>query len=133
MSEVLENLIKEEFSDYYPSYKKVMYNNNWAYNYNMFVAKKEFIDEYSEFLFSVLFKLKDKINLNDGRDDYQKRVFGFLSERLFNVFLVYKGKPKIKELKVATLGDSVFFDLRRRIYRSLYWLKCKKNKNKMFK
>ena len=35
--------------------------------------------------------------------------------------------------KVATLGDSVFFDLRRRIYRSLYWLKCKKNKNKMFK
>ena len=92
----------------------------------MFVCKKELIDDYCEFLFSVLFKLEPLINLDDGRDDYQKRLFGFLSERLFNVWINKKGNLKIKELKVATLGDKITYDLRRRIYRFFKWRKAKK-------
>lgn len=128
--DLLEQLINEEYKDYVESFNKVMYNNNWAYNYNMFVCKKSLIDEYCEFLFDVLFKLKDRININDGRDNYQARVFGFLSERLFNVWIAYKGNLKIKELEVATLGDKPLYDTKRRIYRHFKWHNARKELKK---
>lgn len=126
---ILEELIKAKYTIYYDSYRYVMHNHNWAYNYNMFVCRKELIDEYCEFLFPILFELKEKINLNDGRSDYQKRVFGFLAERLFNVWIVYKNNLKIKELDLATLGDEPIYDLKRKIYRFFKWHKYKKYRN----
>ena len=53
---------------------------------NMFVESKALIDKYCELLFMILGKVEEKVDLN-GRSDYQKRVFGFLSERLFNVWI----------------------------------------------
>ena len=53
---------------------------------NMFVASKALIDKYCEWLFMILGKVEDKVDLK-VRSDYQKRVFGFLSERLFNVWI----------------------------------------------
>ena len=66
---------------------------------NMFVMKKELFLEYCEWLFSVLFGAD--ICYKDY-DSYQKRVFGFLSERLFNVWLCYK-KATSPRLRVKTL------------------------------
>ena len=53
---------------------------------NMFVAKKELIDKYCEWLFTILSNVEKRIELG-LRNDYQKRVFGFLAERLFNVWI----------------------------------------------
>ncbi len=119
--EKLEQVVLSKYPTYEPAWKKVMYEQNYCYPYNMFVGKKEMIDEYCSFLFDVLFELEKQINVNDGRDAYQKRVFGFLSERLFNVWICYKGNLKIKELNVATLGDKPIKDFVRRIYRNVYW------------
>ncbi len=119
----LETIIFNDYPDYIDSWNQYIYNNNSSYNYNMFVTSKKIIDEYCEFLFSVLFKLEPLIDLQDGRDNYQRRVFGFLSERLFNVWLNTKKDLKIKELKLASLGDSTNKDLIRRIYRKLKWRK----------
>lgn len=59
---------------------------------NMFVMSKKLADEYCEWLFSVLFQAEKIMDISDY-DDYERRVFGFLSERLFNVWL-YKKKLK---------------------------------------
>ena len=56
--------------------------------FNMFVMSKEDLDSYCRFAFPVLdevFRIrKDDIRKRDG---YQTRAIGFLSERLFNVWL----------------------------------------------
>lgn len=119
----LENVIKEDYPDYVDAWNQYMYHNKWSYNYNMFVCKKSLIDDYCSFLFGVLFKLEPRVNLDDGRDDYQKRVFGFMSERLFNVWIIKNNSLNIKELNVATLGDRPAKNFVRELYRKIKWRK----------
>ena len=54
--------------------------------FNMIAIDKEKFDAYCEWLFSILFDVEKKIKL-DGRTKYQQRVFGFLSERLMDVWI----------------------------------------------
>ncbi|TDN55623.1 DUF4422 domain-containing protein [Scandinavium goeteborgense] len=71
--------------------------------YNMFVCKKSLIDEYFAWLFPILFALERKIPYQDY-DAYQKRVFGFMAERLFNVWLHHqRNRLKIKYLPVVNI------------------------------
>ena len=69
--------------------------SRYAYWNNLFVTKWEIFDEYCQLLFTLLFKLEREINLPDVT--YQKRVFAFLSERLFNFWVWFKG------LKISTI------------------------------
>ena len=56
---------------------------------NMFIMRKDLFFEYCEWIFDVLFGVQDRIPYK-SYDKYQARVFGFLAERLFNVWLEYK-------------------------------------------
>jgi len=80
-------------------------SKNSLYLYNMFIMKKDLFQEYCDWLFDILFELEKKISTKDY-DSYQKRVFGFLSERLFNIWLEYKKKDqniRIKELNIVNI------------------------------
>ncbi len=59
---------------------------NSAHACNMLICRKSLFDEYCSWLFPILLDCLKEIDFKD-RDSYQKRVFGFLSERLFNVWL----------------------------------------------
>lgn len=70
--------------------------------FNIMIASWDFWDAYLSWLFSILYEVKKEYRIRE--DPNQRRVFGFLSERLLNVFVsyqhVHKGQ-KIKYMPVA--------------------------------
>lgn len=86
----------------YPEYKEAMdiYNSStWGYFTNSYIMRKEIFCEYADWLFSILFEADKKIeNYTNALDN---RVIGFIAERLFGIYLIYKRMQglKIKELQ----------------------------------
>lgn len=89
---------------YIESYDYTM-NSKSMYCYNMIIAELDTIKGYSQWLFSLLSELENTLNFEilDKRVPYQRRAFGFLSERLLNVYLLYHRGLAIKELPHAFL------------------------------
>ncbi len=80
--------------EYEPAYRWSQ-NCNFISLGNMVITRKEILDEYCEWLFAILFEAERRIDLR-GYDAYQRRIFGFLSERLFRVWLL-KQPLRIRE------------------------------------
>ncbi|WP_407378394.1 DUF4422 domain-containing protein [Megamonas funiformis] len=97
---IVENIIYKKYPQYMDIFYKVM-NGNSGYFLNMFVMRKKVFNNYCKWLFSILFETERSINLKEY-DTYQSRIFGFLSERLFNVWLEYQNLKSI-ELPVITI------------------------------
>ncbi len=65
------------------------------YLWNMFVMDKKRFDAYCTWLFDILFLLEPSVNLKDY-SSYEARVFGFLAERLWNVWLEKQQLQKVE-------------------------------------
>ncbi len=90
-------IIQNKYPEYIDDFNKV-FDKHEFYAYNMFVCKKEILDKYCTWLFDILFDLEKKVDLS-SYDDYNKRIFGFVSERLFNVWILHNNL-RCKELPV---------------------------------
>ena len=99
-------IIEEKYPEYIDAFDKVS-NSRSFYACNMFISNKKIFDEYYNWLFDILFDLEKKVDISNY-DNYNKRIFGFLSERLFNVWLEYKGL-KIKEMPVYNVHKKVIW------------------------
>ena len=77
-------ILQDKYPEYVPAWDEVMHGNT-TYFWNMMICKKELYDKYCEWLFNVLFELEKDTNL-EGYNDYQKRIYGFISERMVTVF-----------------------------------------------
>ena len=95
-----EKIVTELYPEYSEAFEKVM-GRTKLHILNMFVMKKALFDEYCSWLFSILFKLETRIDITNY-NQYEARVFGFISERLFNVWLE-KQQLKVKEIPVVNL------------------------------
>ena len=71
-----------------------------GHRFNMFVMKRPFFDSYCEWLFDVLFELERRLDVS-SYSPYDARVFGFVGERLLDVWLA--GTPKGCSAKVAEM------------------------------
>ena len=74
----------------YPDYAKSLDSFNKSYKmsfFNMMVAPWQIWDDYLKWLFDILFEVKKNIKISD--DAYQSRVFGFMSERLINLYILH--------------------------------------------
>jgi len=77
----------------------------------MFAMPVHLFEQYCEWIFAILFMLENEIDTS-SYDPYQKRTFGFLAERLFNVWLEYQKTERnlrIKEIQVVNLeGENIY-------------------------
>jgi hypothetical protein len=64
------------------------------------IAPWQIWDAYLEWLFAILFEVKRNIKIPE--DAYQSRVFGFMSERLINLYIQHN------QLKPAYLPVALF-------------------------
>jgi hypothetical protein len=89
----------------FPLAERLLKKDRQMYVGNMLLCKKDLFDEYSKWLFDILFEVEKRIHQDvETRDTYQKRVYGFLSERLTRVFVEYKrSQNMIKVLEVPML------------------------------
>lgn len=100
-------IIKEKYPEYSNAFDAVM-NEKYVCMANVFVAGKKLADEYCEWIFTILFEVEKRIDISE-RDAYQQRVFGFLSERLFNVWLHHKNlKVKYEHMRGFGEGGRLF-------------------------
>lgn len=84
LNTAVNEMIKRDYK--YRYYSEEVLNRNYLYACNMFVTSRELLDDYFSFLFPLLLDLESKIPYK-SYDDYQRRIFGFLSERIFNIYL----------------------------------------------
>jgi hypothetical protein len=80
--------------EYLPDFDFVVCENKKISYFNMLVSSKDVLNQYCSWLFGILFCLEPDIDLSK-KLSYKKRVFGFLSERLINVWL-YHNRDSIK-------------------------------------
>lgn len=91
-------IIAEKYPDYVEAFEQFS-KSRFLYICNMFIARKEIFDEYHKWLFDILFELEKRTDISNY-DDYNKRLFGFMSERLFNVWLLKHKELKIQKMPV---------------------------------
>ena len=101
--EMCRNILNEKYPDYVQSFDKIS-KRRYLYAFNMFISNKSLFDNYCKWLFDVLFELEKRVDISNY-SDYDKRIFGFLSERLFNVWLD-KNNYKLKELYVYNIEEN---------------------------
>lgn len=100
--DVCRQVISEKYPSYVNAFDLMQYSKMMNFC-NMFITRKDIFDKYCEWLFDILFEVEKRIDISD-RDDYQKRVFGFLSERLFKVWLI-RNSYKVKEQLVKMMDS----------------------------
>lgn len=101
--DITAKVIDDLYPEYHDDFEEVIYHNSWVSLYNMFYTSKEEIDAYCQWLFDVLFEVEKRTDISNY-DAYQQRLYGFLSERLLNVWLHHR-QPKIKYLPVYEVED----------------------------
>ena len=82
-------IIEEKYPDYTAVFDKVMKKTD-GHRFNMFIMKKELADAYCTWLFDILFELEKRLDISDYSTN-DKRVFGFVSERLLDVWIEKNG------------------------------------------
>jgi len=85
-SKIFDNLVKAKYNF---SSTQFMATNDRLMPCNIFLAPKEFISEWLEILYPILFEL-DKESAELPSDGYQSRWGGFIAERLFSCFCEMK-------------------------------------------
>lgn len=96
---ILKKIVFDMYPECIEAWNKV-FNGHQLHSFNMFIMNRNDFNSYMKWLFSILFAVEKNIPPKD--DIYQNRTFGFMSERLLNVFLQYK-RYKTKELPVIFL------------------------------
>lgn len=100
--DVTKQIISEKYPEYLESCEKI-YKQTSAFMFNMMIMRKDLFDSYCQWLFDILFELEKSIGDKvKDYDSFQSRLYGRVSEIIFNVWLdcqIKSGKIKSSEIK----------------------------------
>lgn len=105
--ENLRQVIKEDYPEYADSFERVM-KRTWAHMFNMFIMKKQPLNEYLTWMFDVLGKVEAKTDIS-SYSTYEQRVYGFLSELLLDVWLNQHQQYQTQEVDYVFMEHTNWF------------------------
>lgn len=98
-------VIREKYPEYQTAFQHCINCNLFSLG-NMVITKKDIFDKYCEWLFDILFEVEKRVDIS-GYDTFQARIFGYLSERLFRVWILnQRFKMKEEEVRMIDPKDS---------------------------
>lgn len=83
--DMTRSILKERHPEYIKAFDETMKQTK-GHRFNMFIMKRDKFDAYCEWLFDVLFELEDRLDISSYSEN-DARVFGFVSERLLDVWI----------------------------------------------
>ena len=98
----VSNVIKQKYPEYFPVFDTLVHGPH-TYFGNIFITDKKTYDRYCSWLFDILFEVQKQTDFS-GYNNYQKRLFGFLSEFLQTVWIRYH-RLKVCECMVGMIGE----------------------------
>lgn len=93
-------IIEEKYPDYLDEFDK-LHTRTQAHMFNMFIMKKEILNDYCEWLFDILFELEKRTDKNKY-DDFHSRFYGRISERLLDIW-INKNNIQYEEIKAMEM------------------------------
>lgn len=116
--DLTKKIISEKYPKYLESCEKV-YKSTSAFMFNMMIMRKDLFSDYCHWLFDILFELEKRIgNKVKNYDSFQARLYGRVSEIIFNVWLDYQiksGKIKASEIKQIPCIYTEKIDMARKV------------------
>ncbi|MDD6790451.1 MAG: DUF4422 domain-containing protein [Lachnospira sp.] len=99
-------IIHERCPEYLETFDRTM-KRTWGYMFNMMVMRRDYFDSYCKWLFDILFELEKRIDLT-GYTSFERRLFGRVSELLFDVWLEHQieqgriARKQIQEISIIS-------------------------------
>lgn len=90
----LDDIKKMMSAPYQKSFDKVM-DRSSQHLFNMMIMTRSELDAYASWMFPLLFELEKNLDIS-GYDSYERRVFGFVGERLLDIYLDAQEKEYIE-------------------------------------
>lgn len=87
--DVTRAILQEKYPAYVQAFDQSMKKTS-GHRFNMFIMKRDKADAYCQWLFDILFELERRLDISQY-SAYDARVFGFVSERLLDVWLNTNG------------------------------------------
>lgn len=103
--EMTRQILAESYPDYLPAYDAYMRKTS-GHRFNMLIMKRPILEAYCQWLFDVLFQLEGRLDIS-GYDEGNRRVFGYVGERLLDVW-IEKNKISYAELPVVNMEPQHF-------------------------
>lgn len=98
---LLKETAAEVCPEYLPAFEEV-FSGHESYLLNLFFADKKTWDAYYSWLFALLGALEKKVDMT-GYSKEEQRLYGFLGERLFTVY-VKKNRCRVKSYPTHLVG-----------------------------
>ena len=109
-------IIEEKYPDYLEKFDRLKKRRS-SHMFNMFIMKKEILDEYCSWLFDILFELENRID-NTKYDSFHSRFYGRISELLLDVYLE-KNNFSYKEI------NFIYIEKEKKLKKIISFLKAK--------
>lgn len=87
--DITRKIIGEQCPDYLASFDRIMKRTS-GHRFNMFIMERSVLDSYCRWLFGILFALEEQLDTTDYSSN-DARVFGFVAERLLDVWIDRNG------------------------------------------